>query len=54
MKFFQSMSVKTTSTTKHLEAHNKKRRKIAKLSDFTGLWKNYDISIKTIRKKAWK
>jgi hypothetical protein len=48
------MFVKTINTTKHLTAHNKKKRKLAKLSDFTDLWKNYDITIKTIREKAWK
>lgn len=48
------MSVKTINTAKHLTAHNEKKRKTAKLSDFTGLWKNYDITIKTIREKAWK
>jgi hypothetical protein len=37
---------------KHINFHIKK--KPGQFSDFSGLWKDYNISIKTIRKKAWK
>jgi hypothetical protein len=32
----------------------KKTQSSIKFDEFSGLWKNYDVSIKTIREKAWK
>ena len=32
----------------------KKTQTSIKFDEFSGLWKNYDVSIKAIREKAWK
>ena len=32
----------------------KKTQTSNKFDECSGLWKNYDVSIKTIREKAWK
>ena len=64
-QFFESVKKKAKSMNisvsayiretvkKDLEIQNKRQQPVD-FSDFSGLWEDYDISIESIREKAWK